>query len=134
MKLRDHLALLKKIAPKHTKHGQLYSNKKQTRGRITHVVLYTIFVSENGNFLLRPHVFSKKRPLSGAEWAAWFKSNLHAIQKSTILPAIERRTGGQEFWSVWRIVGWVAGAEPIVVDTGLSTQGDSSEEEGGENG
>lgn len=130
MKIRDQLAQLKKIAPNHTRFGELYRYKKDTKGATTHVVLYTLFVSDAGNWLLRPHVFKKKDPRTAEQWAAFFKSELHEVQKRYILPAINTRTGGQEFWSVYRIVGWMRGAKPVITNTGISARGDTSEEEG----
>lgn len=111
MKLKVKLAQLQRIAPKHTKFGQLYSKREELTGYYKKVDLWTLFVSDDGDHMLRRHVFeSKKRRRNAREWHAWFAEHLGDIMRSAVLPGLARHTDLSKQWSVKQIMGWRANA------------------------
>lgn len=105
MKLKQELDNIRRIYPRHSRYGQMLpsGSKRKAWKKVT---LYTIFVSDENTHLIRPHVFEKSRPLTPADWHAWFSANLTQIHSTGILPGLNIRTG--KFWSVQRIIGWAA--------------------------
>jgi len=96
---------LKKLAPKKSKHGQLYRLKGDTQGAWNKVRLWTLFVSDLGRFTFRPHIFVKDTKRTAEQWDAWFKKHLDKIMRNAVLPGIATRNGG-EFYAVWKYAGW----------------------------
>ena len=109
-RLRAIVERLRRSNPHIDKTGQMYSDKVQLERRYRRVVLYTLFLSDENTHMIRPHVFDKKRHMSGQEWASWFSEHLTKIHVGTILPALSARTGGKA-WSVQQIMGWVGNAK-----------------------
>lgn len=106
MKLKEKIARLQRAAPNISKFGQLYQSKAETTGAYKRITLHTLFKSDEGTHLLRPHVFNKKTPMNAAQWHAWLAENLTAIHKDAVLPGIAIRTS--KSWAVERILGWTA--------------------------
>lgn len=130
----DKLEQLRALYPKHAKTGQLFRVRGDTKGAWTHVTLYTVFVSDDGDFLFRPHVFKKQDAKSASEWAEWFKEHLEGIFLHGVLPGLARRTGLEIQWSVYRIVGWVSNVEPIATGAAVSRRRHKAKKKGGKNG
>lgn len=120
MKLSVKLDRLKAVAPKVSKFGQLFRDKRDTKKRYKKITLHTLFVSNKNTLLLRDHIFeSKKKARTPQEWSEWFSKlvpedddepdgpqipNLQKIHLRDVLGGIALRTGKQ--WSVKRIIGW----------------------------
>jgi hypothetical protein len=101
------IAQLERRAPKHSRYGQLYRDRKETHQDFARVVLYTLFVSDTGGWLFRPHIFHKRETKTAREWSEWFSRHLDDIMKDSVLPGITRRTGLEVQWAVYKYIGWV---------------------------
>lgn len=111
MKIKTKLQQLQRIAPKHTKWGQLYARRDELTGYYKKVDLWTLFVSDDGEHMLRRHVFeSKKRRRDARGWHEWFSEHLGDIMRSAVLPGLARHTDLSKQWSVKQIMGWRANA------------------------
>ena len=111
MKLRTKLKQLQKIAPKHSRYGQLYRDATATKRAYKLVNMWTLYVSDDNEHMLRRHVFNKKRAMSPAEWHAWFAEHLDKIQREAILPALSVRTDLSKQWAVKQYLGWIGNAK-----------------------
>lgn len=110
MRLRDKLDRIRKQYPKGpTPYGQIYSGKLEPKRRFKRVTLYTLFVSDEGTHLLRPHVFQSERVRTSQGWAQWFTDHLTDIHIKAVLPGIGIRTS--KSWAVKQILGWAAYAK-----------------------
>lgn len=106
-RVSDGLKQLQRVAPHRSAHGQLYSKTSETKGAWSRIRFWTVFVSDDGDWLLRDHLFAKKsRALTAAEWQKWLQVNLDAITEQHILPGLAVRTGLQKQWSVYHYIGW----------------------------
>jgi hypothetical protein len=111
VKLKTKISQLQRIAPKHTKYGQLYARRQELTGYYKKVDLWTLFVSDEGDHMLRRHVFeSKKRRRDARGWHQWFSEHLGDIMRSAVLPGLARHTDLSKQWSVKQIMGWRANA------------------------
>lgn len=104
MKLIAKLKHLRALAPRRSRYGQMYKSPAETKGAWKRVTLWTLFESTEGTHLLRPHVFKKDTPMDARAWAAWFSTNLKAIQQNAVVPGINLRTN--KIWRVRFILGW----------------------------
>lgn len=87
--------------------GMLYTNAKQRRGRWRAIVLWSLFVSDEQTFLVRPHLFeTKKSPRTAAQWHAWFEIHYGRVLPD-ILAGMNIRT--EKFWRIYRVIGWTPG-------------------------
>lgn len=111
MKIKTKLKQLQRIAPKHSRHGQLYRNAEATRRAYKRVNMWTLYVSDENEHMLRRHVFAKKRAMSPTEWHAWFAEHLDKIQREAILPALAVRTDLSKQWAVKQYIGWIGNAQ-----------------------
>lgn len=94
--------------------GMLYNNRNELRKKMQRVTMFGLFVSDQGTFLLRPHLFeSKKDARNAVEWESWFAEHYGAAPTESgrtpilinILSKMEERTGKQ--WRLYRIIGWM---------------------------
>lgn len=109
MKVADRLRMIRKLAPKGpSPFGQIYAAKADTQRRYQRVTLWTIFESEEGTHLVRPHVFVKDEGRTPQEWHAWFAEHVDKIQRDSVLPGINDRTGMTYF--IFKRLGWIGHA------------------------
>lgn len=85
--------------------GQLYNHGNEQRGRMAIITLWSMFVSDEGTFLLRPHVFRTKEPRTAEQWEEYLAENYGTILRDRILPGMQDRTGGKA-WRNYRVLGW----------------------------
>lgn len=111
MKIKTKLLQLQRVAPKHTQFGQLYREKSATQRSYKRVNVWTIFVSDDNEHMLRKHVFKKNHAMTPKEWHAWFSKHLDKIQRETILPALSVKTDLSKQWAVLRFIGWTGNAQ-----------------------
>lgn len=111
MKIKTKIQQLRKVVPHASKYGQLYKDRKQTSMRFRRVTLWTLFISDDGEHMLRPHVFEKREPHSADWWHAWFSSHLREIHSEGILPGLAIRTDLSKQWGVKQILGWIGNAK-----------------------
>lgn len=106
MRLRDKLDRIRKQYPKGpTANGQIYKGIRPAKS-FKRVTLYTLFVSDEGTHLLRPHIFESQRSRNAEAWARWFAGHLRDIHIKAVLPGIGIRTS--KSWAVKQILGWSA--------------------------
>lgn len=123
MKLRDEVKQLQRATPKASVYGQLYSSKEELKGAWGSVLLWTLFYSDEGTYMVLHHRFKKSRILTAREWFKWFTSKvpkderypvskdnplvemLEHIQHRFVLSGIGQRTS--KHWQVAEIIGWV---------------------------
>lgn len=117
MKLKTKLKQLQKIAPKHSRFGQLYKDAAATKRSYKRVNMWTLYVSDENEHMLRKHVFNKQRAMSPKEWHAWFTEHLDKIQREAILPALAVRTDLSKQWAVKQYLGWTGNAQYATRDT-----------------
>lgn len=98
------LDMLRAVAPKRSKHAQLYANLEQTRRVWARVRMHTLQKSDDGSLRLHAAVFNKSAGKTASEWGAWFRANFRDIYTKNILPYYET-TGGTS-WQVLKILGW----------------------------
>lgn len=112
MKIKTKLLQLQRVAPKHTKFGQLYRETSATKKRYKRVNMWTLYVSDENEHMLRKHVFeSKKKHRTPEEWHEWFGTHLDKIQLESILPALSVKTDLSKQWAVSRYIGWTGDAK-----------------------
>lgn len=100
---------IKRLGRKHDPAtGMLYTKKSDLKGAWNEITLFTLFVSDENTFLIRPHVFAKREPKTAPQWHEWFREHYGTICREGILPGMANRTG--KFWRVYRVIGWVPGA------------------------
>lgn len=83
--------------------SQRYKHGNEQRGRWEEITLWSLFVSDEGTFLFRPHVFRHKPALTAAEWKDWLDENFGKILPR-VLDGMEARTDKQ--WRVYRTMGY----------------------------
>jgi len=106
--IKRHLAQIREAYPKRDlSTGQLYRVAANLRKKNDKIVLWGLFVSDEGTFMVRPHIFEADKPKTGAGWDAWFSEHYGKILRDNILPGMEKRTGKQ--WRLYRVIGWTAG-------------------------
>jgi hypothetical protein len=110
-KLANKILLLRRIAPKASRYGQLYRDISQTRVRYKRVWFWTLYVSDENTHMVRKHLFKKDNAMSPKEWHAWFARNMDKIQRSAVLPGLAIRTDLSKQWAVARYIGWVGDAK-----------------------
>ena len=110
MKVGDRLKQIRKLAPKGpSEFGQIYSAKTDLTRAYSRITFWTIFKSDEHTHLVRPHVFvSKKAPRTPAQWHAWLAANLDDIQRNSVLPGLNDRTGKRYF--IFKKLGWIGHA------------------------
>jgi hypothetical protein len=119
-KIKSKIKQLQRIAPKHSRYGQLYAAKSETQGFYSKVRLWTLFVSDENEHMLRPHVFeSKKKRRNAREWHDWFSRHFGEVMRNGVLPGLSRHTDLSKQWSVKRILGWRADAKSKSNNPGL---------------
>lgn len=106
MKLKTKIQQLQRVVPKSSRYGQLYSDIAETRQEFKRVKLWTLFVSDDGEHMLRPHVFQKKEAHGAKWWFEWFNDHLEKIHRDAILPGLSIRTDLSKQWAVEQILGW----------------------------
>lgn len=111
MKISTKLVQLQRIAPKASRYGQLYRDSVDTTKAYKRVTLYTLFVSDDNEHMLRPHIFKKQEAMTPAQWYAWFQKHLEKIHREAILPALSVRTDLSKPWAVQSIIGWKGDAK-----------------------
>lgn len=84
--------------------SMLYTNRNELRRKMKKITLYGLFVSDEGTFLVRPHVFKSNDGRTASEWRVWFQREYGTILRESILPNMEKRTGKQ--WRLYRTIGW----------------------------
>lgn len=123
-KIARKLERLQRIAPKGpTRFGQFYAVIADTRRAFKKITLYTFFRSDDGDVMLRNHIFERKwrEPKTPQEWSEWFAKlvpldelnptrdllpRLTMIHKRAIIPGLIKKTGILS-WRVERILGWI---------------------------
>jgi hypothetical protein len=105
MKLKEQLDNIRRVYPRRNRYGQLTPDRSGSKAW-KRVTLFTLFVSGENTHLIRPHAFTKNRPMNAWQWAHWFSTNLREVYENGILPGIGIRTGKQ--WVVQRVIGWAA--------------------------
>lgn len=113
MKIKTKLQQLQRVAPKSSRYGQLYRDVAETRREFKRVKLWTLFVSDDGEHMLRPHVFQKKEAHDAKWWFDWFKRHLEKIHREAILPGLSIRTDLSKQWAVEQILGWTGDVKHI---------------------
>jgi hypothetical protein len=83
--------------------GQIYNHGNEQRGKFKTITLYSLFVSDEGTFLVRPHVFKSADLRSASEWENYLADSYGEILPR-ILDGMAARTGKQ--WRNYRIIGW----------------------------
>ena len=83
--------------------GQIYNHGNEQRGKFKTITLYSVFVSDEGTFLVRPHVFRSADPRTASDWEEYLSEEYGNILPR-ILDGMEARTGKQ--WRNYRIIGW----------------------------
>lgn len=106
MKLKTKLQQLQRVAPKASRYGQLYRDISDTRRVFKRVKLWTLFVNDDGEHMLRPHVFQKNEAHDAKWWFDWFNRHLEKIHREAILPGLSIRTDLSKQWAVEQILGW----------------------------
>lgn len=119
MKIKTKLQQLQKVAPKSSRYGQLYMATDETRTDFKRVKLWTLFVSDDGEHMLRLHVFEKKEAHPPKWWHEWFASHLEEIHREAILPGLSIRTDLSKQWAVEQILGWTGDAKYISGNSAL---------------
>jgi hypothetical protein len=110
MKLKQKLESLRRVAPYSTRYGQLYRDKRETQLRYRRVTLWTLFVSDENEHMIRDHAFEKREAMTAREWHVWFSKHLEKIQRESVLPGIGIRTG-LKAWAVQQVIGWTGDAK-----------------------
>jgi hypothetical protein len=136
VKLKHSIESLRKAHPKCSAYGQLHSNPNETKGAWGAVILWTLFVSDEGTHLLLPHRFKKSSVLTARQWRDWFTSKvplderekvskdnprvemLEHIHHRFVLPGINIRTN--KFWQVEAIIGWIPHVVHVARNTAVS--------------
>lgn len=115
--IKQQLARIKKAVPnRNLKTGQMYKSANSQRGKFKTITMYGLFASDEGTFLIRPHVFNtKKDARTAAEWESYLAEHYGTILRENILPGMESRTGKQ--WRLYRIIGWVRNDNTRLADT-----------------
>lgn len=111
-KIKNRIAMLQRIAPKVSRYGQLYRDKKATQYAYKRVYMWTLYVSDENEHMMRKHIFESKRTArTPKEWHAWFTKHLDKIQRETILAGLSRHTDLSKPWAVAQYIGWTADAK-----------------------
>lgn len=84
--------------------GQLYNRKTELEKAWIAVTLWSLFVSDENTFLLRPHVFRSRESRNPVEWNEWLREHYGGIFRNSILPGMFNRTG--KHWRLYRVIGW----------------------------
>lgn len=110
MKIREKLEAIRRLAPKGpTQYGQIYATKDELQRSYDRITFWTVFRSDENTHMVRPHVFiAKKSPRTPAQWYQWLAANLDTIQRNSVLPGLNDRTGMQYF--VLKKLGWIGHA------------------------
>jgi hypothetical protein len=104
MKLRERLELLRRLAPKRSRYGQLYRDRVETEGKPKRITMYTLLESDEGTHMVHEAVFNKQEGKTAKEWAAWFSRNFYNCYRNGVLPGVALRT--EKTWRVKRVLGW----------------------------
>jgi hypothetical protein len=117
MKLKEEIERLRRIAPLTDKRtGQLYAKAVRgtdpRRASYKKITLYTLFVSDEKDMMIRPHIFKKKEPKTPAGWRAWLADNVDTIMTRDVLGGLARVTGDlSKQWAVVEYIGWIGDAK-----------------------
>lgn len=103
--------MLQRIAPHVSRYGQLYRDKSATKRAYKRVRMWTLYVSDENEHMMRPHVFQKRAAMTAKEWHSWFAIHLDKIQREAILPALSVRTDLSKPWAVMQYIGWTGDAK-----------------------
>lgn len=116
--IRDQLERIARLAGYVDKRTGRLRKPGASRGnpaqRFRTVTLFALFVSNEGTFLVRPHVFNSRDGRTEKEWFAWFRKHYTTERPAdgepgllrNILDGLSRRSGGEKLWRVARIIGW----------------------------
>ncbi len=103
-------AQIKRIMATHNKldrdTGMLYNSRRELAVKRKKITMLGLFVSDEGTFLVRPHLFRRREKLDAAGWNNWLAENYGTILRERLLPGMGDRTG--KHWRLYRIIGWVA--------------------------
>ncbi len=103
-------AQIRRIMATHTKldkaTGMLYNSRRELAVKRKKITMLGLFVSDEGTFLVRPHLFRRLEKLDAAGWNDWLNENYGTILRERLLPGMGNRTGKN--WRLYRIIGWVA--------------------------
>jgi hypothetical protein len=104
------ISAMRKIVPKGPdSNGQLFASAEDKARAYDRITLWTVFRSDEGAHLVRPHVFiSKKKPRSVEQWKFWLDNNIDEIQRTDVLKGIRDRTSQQFF--IYKRLGWIGHA------------------------
>lgn len=131
--IKQQLDRIRKALPKRDlSTGQLYDGRLNRTKRHQKIVLYGLFVSDAGTFLIRPHIFeSKKDARNAVEWNDWLSEKYGEILPN-ILSGMEDRTGKQ--WRLYRIIGWIAGDNTRLINSQTRTKRNKTKSKRRQNG
>lgn len=99
--------------------GMLYKTRRELSVKRKKVTLIGAFVSDEGTFLIRPHLFESKTARNATEWEQWFSEKYGEILPN-ILDGMENRTGKQ--WRLYRIIGWMPDDSTRIIRAKTRTQ------------
>jgi len=102
-KINDKIESVRRRYPKRHATGFLYKGRYPARTKFSSVVMFAIFVSNEGRIFLREHEY-KKKDLTPSEWAAWFEDHHAEILNDVILPTYAERFGG--LWRLHTVIGF----------------------------
>jgi len=104
--IKVQLARIQKAVPnRNMRTGQMYKSINETRRKSKLITLYGLFASDEGTFLIRPHIFRSANTRNARDWSDYLSEKYGTILRQNILPGMEDRTGKQ--WRLYRIIGWV---------------------------
>lgn len=130
MKVSDRLKQIRRLAPKGpSEYGQIYSAKADLERTYSRITFWTIFKSDEHTHLVRPHVFiAHKKPRSPEEWYGWLASNLDDIQRNSVLPGLNDRTGRRYF--IFKKLGWIGHAGKFANTSAVGRKWSPSKQKG----
>lgn len=134
MKLKTKLQQLQRVAPKASRYGQLYRDISETKREFKRVKLWTLFVSDDGEHMLRPHVFQKNEAHNAKWWYEWFKKHLEKIHREAILPGLSIRTDLSKQWAVEQILGWTGDVKRSIRNSAARRTRNKPKQKGRKNG
>lgn len=114
--------------------GMLRKSRAQLKAHYSKITLFTLFVSDENTWLLRPHVIeSKEEPRTPHEWHEWLRDHYTTRSRpdglpgmlTQILDGISARTGDKH-WRVYRVVGWVPHDRSSIIHASTRARGNKT--------